>query len=187
MADRLPPGQRSIPSFVIYRILGQPRIDIKTWRLSITGLVENPVSLSYNDLINMMDKKITRDFHCVTGWTVEDVEWEGVSMKKLLGMARPRENVEWGYIKSADGYTTVVPYKDLASEDAMIVLKMNGEPLPEEHGFPARIFIPHLYGWKSAKWIVEIELIDRYIDGYWEALGYHERGYVWKDQRFKEI
>ncbi len=187
MSKELPPGQRDIPYFVIYRILGQPTIDIDNWRFTITGLVKRSISLDYDTLLKMIDKRYTRDFHCVTGWTVRDVYWEGVSMKKLIDMAEPLDNARWAYIKSADGYTTVVPFEDIYSDDAILALKMNGEPLQPEHGYPARIFIPHLYGWKSAKWVVEIELIDRYRDGYWEALGYHERGYVWKDERFKEI
>ncbi len=183
----LPPGQRKIPDFIIYRILGQPEIDINQWRLEITGMVENKLSFTYKELLNMRQVEYISDFHCVTGWTVERVRWTGVSTREIIELAKPLKGVKWGYIYSADGYTTIVPYEDLISEQSIIALKMNDEPLDIEHGFPARIFIPHLYGWKSAKWIVKIELTDTYKDGYWEALGYHQRGNVWKDERFKKI
>ncbi len=183
----LPPGQRKIPSFIIYRILGQPKVDISQWRFEITGLVENPVKLKYDELIKMVDTEFVSDFHCVTGWSVEKVVWSGVSLKKLINMAKPRNEAKWGYIKSLDGYTTVIPFDDLISDKAILALKMNKEKLSMEQGYPARIFIPHLYGWKSAKWVTEIELIEEYRDGYWEALGYHERGNVWRDERFKKL
>ncbi len=181
----LPPGQRKIPTFVIYRILGQPEVDISKWRFVISGLVEKEVSFTYDELKEMADMEYTSDFHCVTGWTVENVRWRGVSLRKLISMAKPKPDVEWGYVTCVDGYTTVIPYTDLISEKSILVLEMNGEPLTPEQGYPARIFIPHLYGWKSAKWVWKVELIDRYVDGYWEALGYHERGNVWRDERFK--
>lgn len=182
----LPPGQRKIPSFVIYRILGQPTVDIDNWRFEITGKVENPLKLSYEELRSMIDMEYVSDFHCVTGWTVEGVRWRGVSLRKLFEMARPMKSVNWGYVVCVDGYSTIIPYEDLASDRAILALELNGEPLTPEQGYPARIFIPHLYGWKSAKWVWKIELREDYVDGYWEALGYHERGNVWRDERFKD-
>ncbi len=185
--SELPPGQRKIPSFIIYRILGQPNIDVSKWRFEITGLVENPLSFTYDELLKMDQVEYISDFHCVTGWSVEKIVWTGVSIKELIEQAKPKKNVKWAYIISADGYTTVIPYEDLISDKSILALKMNGEPLEPEHGFPARIFIPHLYGWKSAKWVVKIELMEEYRDGYWEELGYHPRGNVWKDERFKKL
>lgn len=186
MAD-LPPGQRKISNFIIYRILGQPKIDIDKWRLEMTGMVNNRLSLKYDELLKMRQIEYVSDFHCVTGWTVEKVRWTGVSVRELINYAEPLKGVKWGYIHSADGYTTIVPYEDLVSEHSIIALKMNDQPLDIEHGYPARLFIPHLYGWKSAKWIVKIDLVNEYKDGYWEALGYHERGNIWKDERFKKL
>lgn len=181
-----PRGQAIIPNFIVYRILGQPRIDLSSWKLVVTGLVEKELSYTYNELLNLPQKKIVADFHCVTGWSVEKVVWEGVSLKTFAEESRVSRKVKWVYIECLDGYTTVVPYNDFVSENAILALKLNGKPLPLEQGFPARIVIPHLYGWKNAKWVSKIVFTDEYIDGFWEALGYHERGYVWYNERFKK-
>lgn len=183
--DSLPPGQKAIPNFIIYRILGQPEVDLNYWRLRIGGDVSNPLTYTYDELLEMIDTSYVSDFHCVTGWSVRNVVWEGVSLRKLVTKAQPSKGVEWVYVKSLDKYTTVIPYDDFLDDRSLIVLRINGRPLSVEQGFPARIFIPHLYGWKSAKWVAEIIFTKEYKDGYWEALGYHHRGNVWKEERFK--
>lgn len=185
MMPGLPPGQKYIPNFIIYRILGQPKININNWKLKITGLVEKPLELSYEDLLSMPSMKYESDFHCVTGWSVRRVKWEGVSLKYLAERVSVKPGAKWVYIISVDGYSTIVDLKDFLHERSLLVLKMNNEPLSPEQGFPCRIFIPHLYGWKGAKWVSKIIFRENYIDGYWEALGYHERGNVWKEERFK--
>jgi|Deesub1362B_J571_1020462.scaffolds.fasta_scaffold00003_623 DMSO/TMAO reductase YedYZ molybdopterin-dependent catalytic subunit len=182
---KLPKGQRVIPRFIIYRILGQPKIDIDSWRLTITGFVENPLELSYKEILHFPLKKYKSDFHCVTGWTVRNVTWEGLPLRHLAEKAGVKKGVNWVYIESLDGYTTSVYYDDFIDEKALLVIKINGKELSLEQGYPARIFIPHLYGWKGAKWVSKITFLDKYRDGYWEALGYHERGNVWLEERFK--
>ncbi len=184
-SDSLPPGQKAIPNFIIYRILGQPEVDLNSWRLRVGGYVSNPLTYTYNDLLEIADTSYVSDFHCVTGWSVRNVIWEGVSLRKLAAEAQPSRNVEWVYVRSLDKYTTVIPYEDFLDERGLLVLRINGKPLSLEQGFPARIFIPHLYGWKSAKWVTEIIFTEEYRDGYWEALGYHQRGNVWREERFK--
>ncbi len=183
--ERTPPGQKWIPKFIIYAELGIPKVDIETYRLVVDGLVDNKLSLSYKDLVNMIDMEYVDDFHCVTGWSVRNVKWRGVSLKKIMDMARVSEKAKWLYTVSLDGYTTVIPIEDARSPKAIIALMINDKPLSIEQGFPARIIIPHLYGWKSGKWLNKIMFIDGYIDGYWEARGYHERGNVWYEERFK--
>ncbi|WFO76366.1 sulfite oxidase-like oxidoreductase [Desulfurococcaceae archaeon MEX13E-LK6-19] len=186
MKNHIPAGQKIIPNFIIYRILGQPHIHIDDWSLKITGLVSRELDLTYNDILKMPMKKITTDFHCVTGWSVRNIEWEGVPLHYLAEKAGVSEKARWVFIKCLDGYTTIVPIEDFMDENAILALKMNKKPLTPEQGFPARILIPHLYGWKSAKWVSVIEFTKEYRDGFWEALGYHERGYVWLDERFKK-
>lgn len=181
------PGQRYIPNFVIYMALGKPKVDINKYRFIVDGRVENELKLSYEELKALPMKRIITDFHCVTGWSVKEVEWEGVQLNRFAEMAKPMEDVEWVYFTSLDGYTTVVAFEDFMHEDSLLVLKMNGSPLPIEHGYPARIFIPHLYGWKGAKWVYKITFLDEYRDGYWEALGYSQRGRVFLEERFKTI
>jgi len=180
------PGQFYAKRFAIYSALGVPRIKLETWRLSVSGLVENELSLSFEGLQHLPQVKLTRDFHCVTQWSIKDVAWEGVRFRELAGLARVRPEAEWVMFLCADGYTTPVPLVDAMAEDSMIAFKMNGEAIPVEQGFPVRPLIPHLYVWKSAKWLTKIEFTLSYEDGYWEARGYHERGNVSKEERFKD-
>lgn len=184
---KAPPGQKYISSFIIYRTLGQPRIDIDRWRLTITGDVGSRLELRYDDLLRMPMHRMVSDFHCVTGWSIKGVVWEGVKLGYIVDLVKPSNRVRWVYVVSMDGYSTVIPYRDFTDERALLVIKMNGRPLEPEHGYPVRIFIPHLYGWKSAKWVREIFFTPSYRDGYWEALGYHERGNVYREERFKEL
>jgi len=180
------PGQFYANRFAIYSALGVPRIKLETWRLSVSGLVENELNLSFEELQRLPQVKLTRDFHCVTKWSIKDVAWEGVRFRELARLAKVRSEAKWVMFHCVDGYTTPVPLEDAMAEDSMIAFKMNGEPIPVEQGFPARPFFPHLYVWKSAKWLTKIEFMQNYEDGYWEARGYHERGSVAKEERLKE-
>lgn len=182
---KAPPGQTYIPYPVIYNILGVPRIDLGEWSLDIGGEVENPLKLTLADLYQKRLVKISVDFHCVTGWSVRNLSFTGVLLKELLSDAKPVLEKGWIYIESADGYSTIVPLEDALSDYSIIALEMNDRPLDILHGYPARLVIPHLYGWKSAKWLTKISVISKYIDGYWEALGYHPRGNVALEERFK--
>ena len=180
------PSQFYAKRFAIYSALGVPRIKLETWRLSASGLVGNELSLSFEELQELPQVKLTRDFHCVTQWSIKDVAWEGVRFGELARLAEARSEAKWVMFHCADGYTAPVPFEDAMAEDSIIAFKMNGQPIPVEQGFPARPFIPHLYVWKSAKWLTKIEFIQSYEDGYWEARGYHERGSVSKEERLKE-
>lgn len=185
MQKEIPPNQHYVKKFIYYAALGVPHVDIEKYKLRITGLVEKQLEFTYQQLLEMIDTKYVRDFHCVTGWSVANVEWEGIKIKRLAEMAKVKSEAKWVMFYSLDGYTSIVPIEDALSEDAIIALKMNGKPLDIKSGFPARPFIPHLYAWKSAKWLTEIEFLKDYIDGYWEERGYHERGNVWEEERFK--
>jgi len=179
------PGQFYAKRWALYSALGVPRIRLETWRLSISGLVEKELSISFEELQRLPQVKLTRDFHCVTAWSIKDVVWEGVAFRELAKLAGVRSEARWVMFYCADGYTAPVPLEDAMVEDSLIALKMNGNPIPIEQGFPARPFIPHLYGWKSAKWLSKIEFMEQYEDGYWESRGYHGRGNVSKEERFK--
>lgn len=181
----LAPGQFYAKRWAIYSALGVPEIKLEAWRLSITGLVEMELSLSFEELQGLPQAKFIRDFHCVTAWSMKDVSWEGLAFRDLAKLARVRPEARWVMFHCADEYTAPVPLEDAMVEDSLIALKMNGNPIPIEQGFPARPFIPHLYAWKSAKWLTEIKFMEEYRDGYWESHGYHERGNVSKEERFK--
>jgi len=181
------PGQYTIPNLVVYAILGFPKeIDLSKWVLEINGLVENPTKLHLSDLYGLGLKTINTSFHCVTGWSVKDIEFTGVPIDHLLEHVKPRESVKWVYAEGLDGYSSIIPYDELIYGESIIALEMNRRPLDPEHGYPARLIIPHLYGWKSVKWLNRITFMEEYRDGYWEALGYHPRGRVDLEERFKK-
>ena len=182
---QLPPGQVWGRRWVIYAALGVPKVDPEKWRLRVDGLVERPLEFSYPDLTNSQVTRYKRSFFCVTKWSIENPEWEGVSLPSLVGPAGVSQDAKWVMFHCLDGYTAPIPVEDALDEDSIVALRINGKPLSTEQGFPARPFMPKLYGWKSAKWLSRIEFIRDYRDGYWEMYGYHERGNVWEEERFK--
>jgi len=181
-ARELPPGQAWGRRWVLYAALGVPKVDLEKWRLRVDGLVERPLEFSYQDLTNSPATRYKRSFFCVTKWSIENPEWEGVSLPSLVGPAGVSQDAKWVMFHCLDGYTAPIPVEDALDEDSIVALRINGKPLSAEQGFPARPFMPKLYGWKSAKWLNRIEFIR---DGYWEMYGYHERGNVWEEERFK--
>jgi DMSO/TMAO reductase YedYZ molybdopterin-dependent catalytic subunit len=183
--DKLPPGQIWGKKYVIYAANGVQHVKADDWKLKVTGLVEKPLEFDYNEFNKLEMKSYVKSFFCVTKWSIENPSWEGVPIRLLAGMAKVKPEATWVMFHCYDGYTAPVPLEDALNEDAIVALKMNGKPLLDEQGFPARPFMPQLYGWKSAKWLGEIEFIPRYEDGYWEAYGYHERANVWEEERFK--
>jgi len=185
MQSTTPAGQTFARRWAIYAAFGVPKLDMKSWRLNTKGLVDRPLTLSFEDLEKLPQVRLTKDFHCVTSWSIKDVIWEGVPFAELAKLTSVRKDAQWVMFHCADGYTTPVPLEDAMVGDSLIALKMNSKPIPVQQGFPARPFIPHLYGWKSAKWLTDVEFLPKYEDGYWERYGYHERGNVWDEERFK--
>lgn len=185
MSESLPPGQVWGKKFVIYAALGIPRISAESWTLSVDGLVSTPLTYTYRQLTDMPQTTYSKSFHCVTKWSIRDPLWEGVPLRKVVEPAGPKPEAKWVQFHCVDGYTAPVPVEDALGQDAIVAFKLNGKPLSAEQGFPARPFMPELYGWKSAKWLNRIEFIEDYVDGYWEMFGYHERANVFEEERFK--
>lgn len=181
----LPPNQVWGKKFVIYAALGVPRIDPTRWKLKVDGLVTTPLEYTYDQLTTRPQENLVRSFFCVTRWSIKDVAWEGPQISKLMAPAGVKPGAKWLMFHCADGYSAPVPLEDALRDDSILAFKLNGKPLSAEQGFPARPFIPNLYGWKSAKWVNGMELIPDYKDGYWETYGYHERANVWEEERFK--
>ncbi|MEM3409592.1 MAG: molybdopterin-dependent oxidoreductase [Nitrososphaerota archaeon] len=181
----LPPGQMTAKRWNIYGALGTPKVNIDNWRLKISGCVDNPIELTYQDLLSLEQTKVRGGFHCVEGWSIIDVLWEGVKIKTIAEKVSYLQDSKWMIFRGVEGYSAPVPVEYALSEDSIIAIKMNGRPLPLEHGFPARPIIPRLYAWKSVKWLTEIVFNQTYVDGYWEARGYHPRGDVWLEERRK--
>lgn len=178
------PGQRYISNWIIYSALGEPVIKPEDWSLKVSGLVKEPVQFTFKEIMEMPHITYNCDFNCVTAWSIKNVTWKGPSLKALIEKAGPDPSAKWVMFRCADGYSTPIPIEYALTENAVVAITMNGEPLKTEQGFPARPFMPELYGWKSAKWLTEIELIEEYEDGYWENYGYHERGLVSTSERY---
>ena len=183
-SDRLPPGQHLVRDWPILDLGKRPDIATDRWRLEITGLVERPLTLDWAGFLALPQMRTTSDIHCVTTWSRYDNEWQGVRTRDLLDAVMPRDEAAAVMLHSYDGYTTNVALADFAAEDAMIVHQWAGKPLARDHGGPARLVIPHLYFWKSAKWISRIEVLGVDKPGFWEVNGYHMRGDPWAEERY---
>ncbi len=183
--SKTPPNQKYIKQFIFYGAMGIPEVDVSSYKLRITGLVERPLEFTYDQLKALPQVTVAKSTHCVTGWSVADTVWRGPSLPALLREAGLKPEAKYIMFTSLDGYDTPIPLEDGMVEDALVALTLNGQPISLEMGFPARPFMPHIYFWKSAKWLTEIRLLAEYQDGYWEARGYHERGDIWEEERFK--
>ncbi|EQB70324.1 MAG: hypothetical protein AMDU4_FER2C00247G0039 [Ferroplasma sp. Type II] len=179
------PGQHYVDKWIIYDALDGPAIDQNKWSLKVTGLVNKPAEYTYRELNKMPGIEYISDFNCVTKWSIRDAKFTGPSLRDIIMNSEPLPEAEWVMFVCADGYDTPIPFNDAVDDKSILALKIDDKPLGVKHGFPARPFMPSLYGWKSAKWVTEIRLIEKYEDGYWEAYGYHERGRVEDQERFK--
>ena len=182
--DRLPPGQVLTQKWPVLHYQHVPRVDTGTWRLQVTGHVDTPLSLSWAELIALPQRDVLCDMHCVTRWSRYDNIFRGVPVREVLRLAGKRTDAEAAMIHGAEGYTTNLPMSDLDRDENLIATHWNGEPLTEEHGGPVRLLVPHLYLWKSAKWVTGIEVLEYDAPGFWEENGYHMRGEPWLEERF---
>lgn len=184
--QRIPPGQSKTVKWPVLDASGTPSIDMTKWRLEIFGLVGREVSLTWEEFEALPRAEVFSDFHCVTRWSKLDNTWTGVSVATLMelaGGAKPEAKFvsAHGY---DSGWTTNLPLGDFLSEDALVATHHDGAPLTPEHGGPARLVVPQLYAWKSAKWVGAIELLAEDQPGFWERNGYHNHGDPWKEERF---
>ena len=179
---RVPPGQYVTKDFPVLSAGPTPRVLLDQWTLSVGGLVDPPQSWSWEELRSLPEDEVTADIHCVTKWSKLDTTWKGVSLDNLLANRKPE--AAFALIHSYGGYTTNLPIADLIGGKAWVVYTFDGQPLAAEHGGPARLLVPHLYFWKSAKWVTTIELSDTDRRGFWESYGYHEYGDPWREQRY---
>lgn len=181
--SRLPPGQTWTPGFPVLDLGVHPDFDPNTWEMCIFGEVENSEIFSWADFQKLPRAKTTSDFHCVTTWSKQDVRWGGVRMSELIRRVRPTPTANFVIQHSADGYTTNTTIHEATQADALIADELDDRPLPLEHGGPARMVIPTLYAWKSAKFLRALEFSARDKPGYWEMRGYHNDADPWKEER----
>jgi DMSO/TMAO reductase YedYZ molybdopterin-dependent catalytic subunit len=182
--QRLPPGQHLTKDWPVLDLGVVPPVSRERWRLDVYGAVENPVFWTFAEFAAQKQAQFTSDIHCVTTWSRYDNEWEGLATRELLAACQPRQDARFVVLHSHDGYTTNLALDDFAAEDALLAHSWSGEPLSAEHGGPVRLVVPHLYFWKSAKWVQSIEFLTEDAPGFWEVRGYHNRGNPWAEQRY---
>src|SRR5919201_1151313 len=164
----------------IYTVSGSmPSFDRRTWRLEVGGLVEHKLSLSYEDLRALPRASQVSTFHCVTGWSVQNVHWTGVRLKEIFDRAKPSHGANaLQFVSAETPYVDYLTMQQASLHDVMLAYEMNGKPLPREHGAPLRLIIPEMYGYKNVKWLNRIDLVPQAESGYWELLGYDRDAWV---------
>ena len=182
--DRLPPGQHLVRDWPVLDLGRQPDVARERWQLKVEGMVEHPVTLDWAAFMALPQSDIRSDIHCVTTWSRYDNDWSGVKTRDLLDHVDPHDAAAFVTLHGYDGYTTNVPLADFAAADALLAHSWQGKPLTRDHGGPVRLIIPHLYLWKSAKWIARIEFMGADKPGFWEVNGYHMRGDPWAEERY---
>ena len=181
-AARVPPGQYITPDFPVLSAGPTPHTPLESWSFAITGQVDSPRSWTWEELRALPSETVTVDIHCVTKWSKLDTAWTGVSLDTLLDGVET--SAEYVLAFSDGGYTTNLPLEDLKGGKAWVAYGYDEEPLEPEHGGPARLLVPHLYFWKSAKWVRGLRLQSDDEPGFWETNGYHKHGDPWKEQRY---
>jgi len=184
VAARLPPGQYKENGFPVLSAGPTPRVDRKDWTFTLKVGPKPIKSWTWDQFNALPQTKLTRDIHCVTKWSKFDTNWAGVSVDAVLADAGLSPPTEYMLAHSFDGYTTNVPFKDLTGERGMVATSYEGQPIAPDHGGPARLFVPHLYFWKSAKWVNALQFTTSDEAGFWELRGYHIYGDPWREQRF---
>jgi DMSO/TMAO reductase YedYZ molybdopterin-dependent catalytic subunit len=185
-SQRVPPGQSRTRKWPVLDASGPPPIDLAQWRFRIAGLVAEEIQWDWQEFQALPRVDVFGDFHCVTRWSLLGNLWQGVSTRELIrraGGARPEAHyvIVHGYDR---GWTTNLPLEHFLAEDALVAILHDGESISKEHGGPARLIVPRLYAWKSAKWVAGVELIEKDRPGFWEANGYHMRGDPWTEERY---
>lgn len=183
--DRLPPGQILTQQFPILDLGVRPQLDIKDFTLKLSGEINNPQTINYEQFMQLPSVTIKRDFHCVTKWSRYDLTWTGVPFTEIAKLAGLTEKSKYTLFLSRDDYSTNLPTSTLLKDDVIVAYKLNDqEGISLLHGGPVRMIVPHLYGWKSAKFIKEIKFMENDQKGFWETRGYHNYGDPWLEQRY---
>jgi DMSO/TMAO reductase YedYZ molybdopterin-dependent catalytic subunit len=180
---RLPPGQSLTLKWPVLHYGNIPQFDPATWGFRCFGLVENPYKIDWNSFTALPRVESTSDFHCVTRWSRFDNHWAGISVHALVERAKPKPEAHHVIVHAPEGYIANLPLADLKREGVLIATHHDGEPLTPEHGAPARLIVPHLYAWKSVKWVRGFEFVEGEQSGFWEKNGYHIYGDPYGEQR----
>jgi DMSO/TMAO reductase YedYZ molybdopterin-dependent catalytic subunit len=182
--NRLPPGQTLVTTFPVLSYGPTPRFNPDKWDLRLHGLVENPLRFRWDEFRKLPVETQTSDFHCVTTWSRYDNHWEGVRVKELMKMVSLKPEARYAFIQCDGGYTTNLQLDEFLADDVMLAYRHDGKDLEPDHGWPLRLIVPKLYGWKSAKWVRAIEFCAKERRGFWEVRGYHNHGDPWAEERY---
>lgn len=161
-----------------------PKIDLKTWTLTIEGEVEKTLKLTWDEIVKLPSTESVSDFHCVEGWSVLDCKWQGIGFRAILDLVKPKQSAKSVTFECADGYTTSLMLRELSNDNVLLAYKLNSEQLEEGYGFPLRLVVPDKYAYKSALWLTRMKFTARKELGYWEKKGYNDTADVWKNDRF---
>jgi DMSO/TMAO reductase YedYZ molybdopterin-dependent catalytic subunit len=181
---RLPPGQYLTEKWPVLHAGSVPKTDLATWDFRVFGEVEEPVTLTYDELQELPQTEVTIDIHCVTRWSRFDTSFRGVRWRELAKLVRPKPSARFVVAHAEQGFTTNVPLTALEDDEALIAWEADGRPLEPEHGWPLRLVVPSRYFWKSAKWLRGLELLANDQPGFWERYGYHNDADYWKEERY---
>ena len=181
-SDRLPPGQYLVDGFPVLSAGPTPRTRLDRWDFVVEGEIDQPRRWTWEEFRILPAEAVTKDIHCVTKWSKFDTSWTAVSVDTLLEGVETSAEYVVAYCDG--GYTTNLPLDDVTGGKAWVAYEYEGEPLEPAHGGPARLLVPHLYLWKSAKWVRGLELLIGDRPGFWETLGYHNRGDPWQEERY---
>ena len=181
--ERVPPGQFVTTKFPVLTYGPEPEVDINSWTIRVFGLVEREISLDWRQFAELPWQVLEADFHCVTQWSALDQTWEGVALSDLLALSGVSPEGRFVMAHCFGGYSTNLPL-GIALDEGFLAHKQGGLPIGKSHGWPLRLIVPSLYGWKSAKWVNGIEIMAQDAPGFWEERGYHNNGDPWKEERF---
>lgn len=184
--DRVPPGQFVTDRWPVLHAGTVPRIDLDTWTFRILGLVEEEKTLTYPEFMSLKQTVVKSDIHCVTTWSRLDNTWEGVLFRDVMNLVKVKPEARYVMIHAEEGWTTNVPLEDLLYDNVLFAHKHDGIGLTPSHGWPLRLVVPHLYFWKSAKWVRGIEFMAEDKPGFWEERGYHLYADPWLEQRYRD-
>ncbi len=181
---RVPPGQYITRDFPVLSAGPTPRTPLAQWTFTLNGLVKEPVRWTWDEFLKLPAQEYVVDIHCVTKWTKLGTKWKGVSVDTLFEHAELDPQAAYVTAFCDGGYTTNLPIPDIINGQAFVAYQYDDKPLPPEHGGPARLVVPHLYFWKSAKWVRGLRLMEMDKPGFWESLGYNNHGDPWKEERY---
>jgi DMSO/TMAO reductase YedYZ molybdopterin-dependent catalytic subunit len=189
-AEKLPPGQTPIKLLLRWGTdhpgitPSNPKIELNTYTLEVSGEVEQPLKLTWQEILKLPTVQSVSDFHCVEGWSVLGCKWEGLRFSQIADLAKPKASAKFVTLECADGYTTSLSLGEVSGEDIILAYRLNGKPLEEGTGSPLRLIVQNKYAYKSAMWVTKIRFTSKKEPGYWERRGYSDTADVWKNDRF---